>query len=500
MTLSSRFPLASKFRWLLIATMGCALALGFAGGLAPVVGRPSSDQGARSLSLEERVAAQKAAEEVLWRHRIWPQENPEPKPPLGEVLSDASIREKVIDYLKKSNALEKLWNRPITAQQLQAEVARIAKNTRQPGVLRELFASLHDDPFLIAECLARPALSDRLLHTAYARDGRFHKGIREQARRDLTGFATPSGWRSAGGRYVETTWRLGTEERTEPSSEARYLSPAGYQALLSELATRIDPSTSRHGSPAPSLSLGRTGQLREDDDSFSVTAILQQDRDSIRVATVVWDKVPFDTWWSETRGFLSEVLVAPDHIYSPVQVLSASCVDNTWRPTGASRPAARYYHSAVWTGTEMIVWGGRTGNGVVTSSGGRYDPVLDLWTDTFDDRNPSHIPEGRERHQAVWTGTRMIVWGGRGAGGTGPLRNGGLYDPATDNWDLNMGATAIDPPGTDGSTAIWTGSEMILWGGTTNYGTPVNTGSRFDPSTRTWTPTSVGPGAPSPRS
>ena len=35
---------------------------------------------------------------------------------------------------------------------------RMAKHTKQPEVLRELFQSLGNDPFVIAECLARPVL------------------------------------------------------------------------------------------------------------------------------------------------------------------------------------------------------------------------------------------------------------------------------------------------------------------------------------------------------
>ena len=65
----------------------------------PSAPRPS----ARALNLEERVEAQRAIEEVYRRHRIWPKENPTPKPPLSAVMPDAAIRAKVEDYLKKSN-------------------------------------------------------------------------------------------------------------------------------------------------------------------------------------------------------------------------------------------------------------------------------------------------------------------------------------------------------------------------------------------------------------
>src|SRR5690348_8216833 len=98
-----------------------------------------SGQTARSLprrapSLAERVAYQYAIEEVYWRHRTWPRENPSPKPPLDQVLSRAEVENKVADYLRKSQALEDYWQRPITAEQLQAEMDRMAQHSKQPEV------------------------------------------------------------------------------------------------------------------------------------------------------------------------------------------------------------------------------------------------------------------------------------------------------------------------------------------------------------------------------
>ena len=42
---------------------------------------------------------------------------------------------------------------------------RIARHTKQPEVLRELFEALGNDPVVIAECLARPLLAERLITT-----------------------------------------------------------------------------------------------------------------------------------------------------------------------------------------------------------------------------------------------------------------------------------------------------------------------------------------------
>src|SRR6266536_1732387 len=117
----------------------------------------------RTLTLEERLSYQRRIEEIYWRHRIWPKENPDPKPPLDAVMSQAQLEKKVEDYLRNSQALEDYWQRPITPDQLQAEMERIASQTKQPGVLREIFAALGNDPFVIAECLARPVLAERLM-------------------------------------------------------------------------------------------------------------------------------------------------------------------------------------------------------------------------------------------------------------------------------------------------------------------------------------------------
>src|SRR5882724_1858140 len=146
-----------------------ALMLLMAGGCLVAKGasfRPEATNTAspRTLTFADRVAYQRAVEEVYWRHRIWPTENPRPKPSLGEVMSQEQIQQKVEEYLRNSQLLADQWRRPITPEQLQAEMDRMASHTRQPEVLRELFAALDNDPFIVAECLARPILSERLVN------------------------------------------------------------------------------------------------------------------------------------------------------------------------------------------------------------------------------------------------------------------------------------------------------------------------------------------------
>jgi hypothetical protein len=77
------------------------------------------------------------------------------------VISREEVEKKVSNYLGKSQALEDYLQRAIAPEQLQAEMERIARDTKQPDVLREIFAALGDDAFVIAECLGRPALAGR---------------------------------------------------------------------------------------------------------------------------------------------------------------------------------------------------------------------------------------------------------------------------------------------------------------------------------------------------
>jgi hypothetical protein len=54
----------------------------------------------RTLTFAERLAYLRAIEDVYWRHRIWPKENPDPKPPLDAVISQAQLEKKVEQYLR----------------------------------------------------------------------------------------------------------------------------------------------------------------------------------------------------------------------------------------------------------------------------------------------------------------------------------------------------------------------------------------------------------------
>lgn len=92
--------------------------------------------------------------------------------------------------------------------------------------------------------------------------------------------------------------------------------------------------------------------------------------------------------------------------------------------------------------------------------GSRYSPLTDSWVAL---KQGTEVPDGRYHHTAVWTGEEMVVWGGYGDG-EGLTNQGGRYSPATDIWVFtNQGANL--PTARHGHTAVWTGTEMVVWGG-----------------------------------
>ena len=135
--------------------------------LLPLFGLPAGPLESAALSFDDRLSCQADVEKVYWQHRIWPAENPGAKPDFVAVVKPEDIQKKVENTLRRSNALVAVWQQEITGEMLQAEMNRMAAQTRQPEILADLWAALNHDPVLVAECLARPALANRLLRNFY---------------------------------------------------------------------------------------------------------------------------------------------------------------------------------------------------------------------------------------------------------------------------------------------------------------------------------------------
>ncbi len=154
--------------------------------------------------------------------------------------------------------------------------------------------------------------------------------------------------------------------------------------------------------------------------------------------------------------------------------LDGSGLPTSWTPMSTSgAPVARVGHTAVWTGSKLLIWGGQNSSSSPLGDGGCYDPVSDSWTAL----TSSNAPSARAYHSAVWTGTEMVVFGGQS--GTTTLGDGAAYDPVLGRWRplVNGGS----PQSRTGSLGVWTSKELLIFGGTSS-GTPVNALQRVVPS------------------
>ena len=449
---------------------------------------------ARPVEFEKRVTAESAVEAVYWRHRSWPSDNSGAKPSFDQALPQSVVRARVEDYMLQSKALEQLWARPIGDEELQAEVERMAASSGAPQVLKEIFTALGNDPILLAECVARPLLADRLIRRAYARDARYHLALKTAIEQSLARNPFAAEGRTLGDEYHETVWVLGG------GRPGRAAMQAGARVV------RMDPDTWRDRLAAlqagfesdSDLPVGVFGELQEDDESFFVQAVVEKDGTRLRVATAVWRKVSFDDWWAQAKktldsGASAEVAsLTRGEATPPLPELTpeAACTPDTWQPVqSVGAPTIREAHTAVWTGAEMIVWGGFNATTQLdTNTGSRYDPATDSWTAM----STTNAPEARDTHTAVWTGTRMVVWGG-GNEVFVPKNTGGRYDPTTNSWVATT--TSGAPAARESHTAVWTGSRMVVWGGYNSSFNDLNTGARYDPATDSWTSTTT-TGAP----
>ena len=387
--------------------------------------RPSSSSMAAkavkrtTLSFAERVAYQRAIEEVYWEHRIWPETNPDPKPSLDQVMSRAEIEKKVQDYLRNSQALADYWQRPIAPDQLQAEMERIASHTRQAGVLREIFAALGHDPFVIAECLARPILAERLVTDLYAHDRRFHGELKRRAEAELGTHGSVWQMKQTSGTYTEMEWIKNDSGKGDSASAdemnvgAVKMNPSEWQEGVEKLAAEF--GNAKEADPEGQIKTDVLSPLQEDDAHYYAVAVMKKGKDRLKLATVAWLKEPLRSWLAKAEVQVPVTMAAVSDNYTLPAIsdqpdnstVSVACTEDTWSPTSiTSAPTARDGNTAVWTGSEMIVWGGVDFNGNYLNTGGRYNPSTDTWTAT----SRANAPAGRVYHTAVWTGSEMIVW------------------------------------------------------------------------------------------
>ncbi len=157
--------------------------------------------------------------------------------------------------------------------------------------------------------------------------------------------------------------------------------------------------------------------------------------------------------------------------------------NDTWTTiTTTSAPTARSRHVAVYTSgattPEMFVWGGQDGSSS-KSDGAAYNPTTNTW------RSLAAVPGGfnaRVDHSAIWTGTRVVVWGGRPdscATSACFYNDGAAWTPAgaTGSWATISSTSA--PTARVYGAVVWTGTKMLVWGGSSDITnkTGVDTGA-----------------------
>jgi hypothetical protein len=149
----------------------------------------------------------------------------------------------------------------------------------------------------------------------------------------------------------------------------------------------------------------------------------------------------------------------------------------SWRDLPRA-PLAGAYAQVVWTGSEAIFLG--LAGSKHRFQGEAYEPASESW------RRIAAAPLGSARGAvALWTGDEVIVWGG-GRRGTGRPRKGAVYDPVGDRWRR----TSRAPIGLNLAHAVWTGDEMLVFGSLLNgrniAATKTAVGAAYDPSADKW--------------
>lgn len=120
----------------------------------------------------------------------------------------------------------------------------------------------------------------------------------------------------------------------------------------------------------------------------------------------------------------------------------------------AAPPAARQGTSVVWTGSELIVFGGRDSVNVRHGDGFRYSPARDRWTPL------TNSPlSGRINANAFWSGAQLIVFGG--VDDHGDTTDGARWDPLLPGGWLTLSSNGAPP--SSAFFSLWTSAGAFFW-------------------------------------
>jgi hypothetical protein len=159
-------------------------------------------------------------------------------------------------------------------------------------------------------------------------------------------------------------------------------------------------------------------------------------------------------------------------------------VAREWHAIAPAPLAGRSVAAAVWTGDEVLVWGGYD-RGRTFADGAAYDPATGAWRPL-----PAGPLSARAAVATAWTGTELLVWGSTGRDGPG-VRDGAAFDPRANRWrTIAPAPVALNQSGWPSPSTVWTGRELIVIGSLlddNNAATrPDATGLAYDPAADRW--------------
>jgi len=174
-------------------------------------------------------------------------------------------------------------------------------------------------------------------------------------------------------------------------------------------------------------------------------------------ATGTWHTIPAAPLAARTRASGAwtgkELVVAGGWNYHKAFRDAAAYNPSTgaWRKL-TPMPSAAIGWPALWDGREVLFLSTSSARGMA------YNPARNSW------RLLPAMPLPRSEFAATWTGHRVLVWGGLSyhyPTWSAPA-HGEAYNPAANQWT----ALPVSPlRGRAQPTAVWTGRQMIVWGG-----------------------------------
>lgn len=170
-------------------------------------------------------------------------------------------------------------------------------------------------------------------------------------------------------------------------------------------------------------------------------------------------------------------LPTPHAPASPGHVTVAELAAYHWDALPDAPIAVREGGVGVWTGSRMIVWGGTSSSGAY-ADGASYEPATRTWQ-----RLPESPLSGRADPAYAWTGNQLFIWGGRTGSDDSVASDGATYDPATDSWHrlpaLSVGDHQL-------ATAVWTGSRVVLFTAAAGQHATTVAVHAYSPRTSSW--------------